>query len=904
MSSLNNQNPLSARPSTEVLGIIDPAADFGIEHRSEQRSERQRERSPFGRTNIRGTVASEKRRISGNGTKRSNFCFVKPTMFNKKILLILLLLVALPSVLAEFSIDIQPETRQSCPTEINLFTIPITNTGSDQSIYTISLSGSAAKWAVAAPPGFVLSPGETQAVFVYVTPSRDVRIGRYSLDISINDGKASRTITEEIIIKECFGATLLVAEAEKTICSCEETDFLFKLTNSGEWVENYILHAAGSASIWATTSEQVVRLQPGESKEILVHIAPGCENIGVYGLTLTADSETSEAVDSANVGLVIKGCYDFNAYLEQNYYSFCENSEIKVPITIENKGTSSDKYKLSVSGPSWISLDKTKLEINGGGGATVNLVAFPAYGVSGKNSAKIAIESDKGSERKEIEVDLNVQTCYSTQLEATKSSDSLCPGTQAEHKIVLTNAGSFDETYSLSISGANWASLDVTTITLNPSESKEVTLTLAPDINTAPKKYEISISAKAQDTSGSKASAKFEAEVLAKNKCLGVELSPEIDSTKIELGGTALIPITIKNSGIQKTKYTLDISGNGASYAQLNPSALEVAGGESDKTYLYISAPDKSIIGEYSLTLSARDEKGVVSSSSEISFEIVDEIVGKDGEDVITPPVNDSEDAKQLDNASTSSDLIDKIPSASGIYTYLKEHIFLTIFLVIVLIIIIGWMISKAGKDDSEDFIDDFYDDEPLEETKTKDEKKGLWKRFTAWMNAEDIEEFEVGWDLDEEKASKKAEKKAAEPKVEEKKKGLWQKFSDWLEEDLDEEPATKSKPKIKPKKEKSKTEEKKGAWQKFTEWINEEGEDGFFEPEPEEEDVFRKKTSAKKKDKKSSEPEKKGLWSKFMAWLEEDEVPSKKKPSTPKKKNGKKKKGAWQKFTDWLEEE
>jgi uncharacterized membrane protein len=743
-------------------------------------------------------------------------------MKRRCLLLVIILLAIVPIVKADFTIGASSETISSCPTEINLFTIPITNTGSEASIYTVSLSGSAAKWAVAAPPGFVITPGDSQTVFVYATPSKRARIGTYYLDIIISDSKDTKTITETVQVTECFGASLATSQAEKMICSCEEIDFLFKLQNTGVFTENYALSSGGSASRWTTLSNDYVRLKPGEEADIIAHIAPGCDNIGVYGLTLTAKAEKSESIASENAALVVKGCYDFGAYPEQNYYSFCENSENRVPINVENEGESGDTFTLSSTGPGWMSLDRKELTLTGGSGAVVNLVAFPSYGVSGTNPIKVYIDSDRGNERKEIDLDLNVLTCYSTSLSIDAEDDSMCPGTETQHEILLTNAGNFDETYSLTIRGAEWAKLSESSVTLTSSESKKLDLVLSPSIDTPAGKDIITITANAQSMSKSSDSTTLTVDILNKDNCYAVDLASEVYTTEVEYGGSSLIPITVDNLGVQKNTYTLDISGNGASFAQLNPSALEIEGGKSKQTYLYISAPDRSTEGSYRVVVSARDEQGVVSSSNEIIFNVIEEVTNKTAilpkipevtnftfpkitlPEISLPSLNlngTGWTAGISESLAGFTDSVMELPYVADTYDYLRENWYLGAALIILIVLIIAAVIGKLMGSDKggDEFIDDFY-----EKPKKKEKKEGgLWKRFNSWLEADDLEEFEVGWEPKKEKPKPKKDKK--------KEKGAWDKFMDWLEE---EEPV-----KEKPKKNKK---GKKGAWDKFMDWLEE----------------------------------------------------------------------------------
>ena len=52
------------------------------------------------------------------------------------------------------------------------------------------MSGTAQKWAVAAPTGFTLAPGKIESVYVWITPSSKALPGVYDLTIKIDGGIA------------------------------------------------------------------------------------------------------------------------------------------------------------------------------------------------------------------------------------------------------------------------------------------------------------------------------------------------------------------------------------------------------------------------------------------------------------------------------------------------------------------------------------------------------------------------------------------------------------------------------------------------------------------------------------------------------------------------------------------
>ncbi|GAF89952.1 unnamed protein product, partial [marine sediment metagenome] len=102
------------------------------------------------------------------------------------ILFLACILVNVPGAQANgFSLNAETAVLSTCATDTALYVIPITNTGGSFDSYTVSVSGSAAKWAVAAPSGFKLAPSETEYLYVYATPAMDALAGIYSLDVQV-----------------------------------------------------------------------------------------------------------------------------------------------------------------------------------------------------------------------------------------------------------------------------------------------------------------------------------------------------------------------------------------------------------------------------------------------------------------------------------------------------------------------------------------------------------------------------------------------------------------------------------------------------------------------------------------------------------------------------------------------
>ena len=73
-----------------------------------------------------------------------------------KLVLAVLLVIFLPASTAGFELGAADEAQSVCASDTLAYIIPVINTDASADSYTVTLSGDASKWAVAAPAGFVM----------------------------------------------------------------------------------------------------------------------------------------------------------------------------------------------------------------------------------------------------------------------------------------------------------------------------------------------------------------------------------------------------------------------------------------------------------------------------------------------------------------------------------------------------------------------------------------------------------------------------------------------------------------------------------------------------------------------------------------------------------------------------
>ena len=680
------------------------------------------------------------------------------------ILLAALLVIGLvPAGLADFGLGASTTTQATCATDTVLYIAQVVNTGTLTDSFTVSMSGDAADWAVAAPAGFNLEPGEIENVYVYVTPASGALVGSYGLEIIVNgqhSGKQSLDLNVDVA--DCHSVVLETANPSAEACVCTMTTYSLILTNTGRYAENFELGLSGNAEQWATLSDVLVRLDAGERKELFAYITPACDAVGEFSLIVSAKSENSNALATQELNIDSQPCYDFDISPESNYLSFCENTEVKVPITIKNEGTADNKYTLKIDGPRWATMETEEIEVKSGSQEIVKLVLFPEYKVAGDFKVKVSAIGELGEVATEKELTANVLTCHSTDLKIGAEEDVVCPYTSKVYEVSVANTGEYTEHYALSVSGAEWAFVDEVFIELAPGSSHKFNLEISPkDVDAG--EYTIKVNTESQDSCETGDSDEIKITVAPKDKCFGVQASAALQSIQIAYGEGALVPVVIENKGTEASIFYLDVSGTGASYAQLNPAVVELEGREAETVYMYVAVPEATPQTDYAVTVSARLEDGTVSSSATVDVTVMaaeeartaSELptlklpeVGLDRDEIkaniaekftgLTSGVSEelSEDAGEAGEKISGklSGLTGKLASVKDKtmgFLFTKTYWFfnwLWIAIIIIVFVIIG-VAAKALPDEDEE--------DSKKKKNNKKEKGGFWKKIEDFLEEE-----------------------------------------------------------------------------------------------------------------------------------------------------------------------
>lgn len=526
------------------------------------------------------------------------------------------------------AVEIKPGKELSsslCIRETDYITTSLKNNLNDVKSYDIRLSGDAASWSTVVPTNLILAQGEEKQVYVYITPSQNVKAGNYILLLDTKSGDDVSSIKYLINVKECYGVNLFSDQESVESCPGDTVKYNVKVTNNGEKADVFDLSVSNGASERVTLNEDSVSLEAGGSKDVVVFVNSPVDD-GNYGLELNAVSKSSSASNSLDLNLKVKPCYDFVVNSEETSIGICERSLKAVPLSLTNVGSVGNKYQVALDGPVWVRLEDADLDLNIGESSKFNLVAAPDYGVNGNFSAKLIVNQERGDLKSETNFNFEVRKCHGVDVEFNQEEVDVCETNKNLVNVLVKNSGEFKKSYSLSLDAPSWVSLVSEPLVFLKS-GKEVNLTLeaSPPKDLEYESYSVKLNAFTTDES-SKVDNDVDEVILNVKKldeCYKPVLESEDDVT-VNYDSSAVVAVNVWNYGLSDADYFVTLSGDAINFVNANPVNLHLKSGSNETIYLYVAPTIGVNLGKHDLNFELNLANGPFLIAKKINFFVTD----------------------------------------------------------------------------------------------------------------------------------------------------------------------------------------------------------------------------------------------------------------------------------------
>jgi flagellar basal body-associated protein FliL len=298
------------------------------------------------------------------------------------------------------------------------------------------------------------------------------RIGILALLIILLASITSAQYTEDFSV--AYEPTLLTEQG--TIAQSH-----FQVTNTGSIASGYSIGVKDSeAATWLRMSPLSFTLQPGQTQIIATeyHIPLG-QDTGKYNLeTVFSTTLGTVQVLEQKVKVTVPQNIELSTPAEFPLIEACGTADYD--ITVTNTGVFTEEYTLTVSKnvAELAEFTADTLNLEAGDSETTTLSITPVD-CNAAGSTEFSVTATATSTEREATLDLILEV-ENTFIPSIEASDFRVSSQAESYNFTLTNTGSEEATYDLSLAGPDFLSLEESSITLGSEETTSIVLISEP----------------------------------------------------------------------------------------------------------------------------------------------------------------------------------------------------------------------------------------------------------------------------------------------------------------------------------------------------------------------------------------------------------------------------------------
>jgi len=274
----------------------------------------------------------------------------------------------------DFKLQTDQDFLEFCENSQRTVPITVQNQGSTSNIFNLNLNGP--EWANINKNKLDIAEGGTGTVDLILAPAYGVQ-GAFQVEFTAEPerGNVKAMNTFNVNIKKCHSVNIDIERDADRICNSLENTYSVLVRNDGEFEKEYNIEVEGPD--WATLDKRSLSLTPGQEDELTLNINPPFNVIpATYSIKVKATATDSNIVadtDEIALSAVTRDeCFQAIINAEEKDVKLPYDTTATVPIIIENRGTYTGTYDLSITGtasdftylnPSIITIDPTKSEI-------------------------------------------------------------------------------------------------------------------------------------------------------------------------------------------------------------------------------------------------------------------------------------------------------------------------------------------------------------------------------------------------------------------------------------------------------------------------------------------------------------------------------------------------------------
>lgn len=288
----------------------------------------------------------------------------------------------------------------------------------------------------------------------------------------------------------------LVALGDTTIqgTPCDATNSTLTLQNTGQTEQTYSISVDGSGSDFVAFSALNFVLQPGQSAPITTfYTIPCTTRPGTYDLDIFFSDGNQDLVLSQDIIVSIPDNINLTITPQSQVIPPCDTATYD--ITLTNPLSFNEIYHFNAEGhPNvHISQEQTILEAHSSKDMTLSVTPNDCT-QSGNYPLSLTVEAEKSQQQEQYLLELLI-TASDIPVLANGITNIRTDYTDSTAELTIRNTGDRITAYTLTTQGPPWASVNPSSVSLNPGETQTVLLRFAPEQNVPRGTYPVTFSA-------------------------------------------------------------------------------------------------------------------------------------------------------------------------------------------------------------------------------------------------------------------------------------------------------------------------------------------------------------------------------------------------------------------------
>jgi len=482
---------------------------------------------------------------------------------------------------------------KACSCETLVDPVYIENTGNFAADYKISILSDNADWFKLSEQDFPLQPGERKTIVVYTQiPCGYNGENTFEVKAESSFGREKKLI-QTIDITKCQNSLMKVFAQKQVANLGESVDYLIRVKNIGEFVEEYKLDFGSFNEFMLLKGKDISKnasffLYPGQTKDIQATLKLPFSFYGDYEIPFKVYSEKNKAHDTKIIKLTIENQYDHSIILDKEA-NVCSKIQEKINFEVKNNINFENNYEVKVKGASFLNFEPKTFHLDGNESKNITLFTNPNNKELGNHKVIVSVKSVYGDIEKSKLLNLNVRDCfnYEAGFQAMVKGEPKLVNTYQEttccgpknYQLTVHNLGETKEAYEILYNAPSWFSSSTKVVNLKPDEMVNIDFTA--DLPCSDEVYEIPVEVVLKKHPEIKNTALFKINSLSQESCHKVS----VDEQKIVLDkDTKIIPVIVENTGVEGGSYELLVKGQ-LYKGTLEPS-VEVAPGKKKIIHL------------------------------------------------------------------------------------------------------------------------------------------------------------------------------------------------------------------------------------------------------------------------------------------------------------------------------